>query len=171
MMKYKPWLWPIGIGALAEVMQPLSHFARPRLLDISDIHSGRVSVFDMDEIAARFVTRRHLKAVLAEQLHAYSSERGVSWINPYVMNYVSARSGLVTCISRDKPSLMAAASAVAEQLRRGEILHNVADTYDNLLAFLNGYLLMTVDEKRSAPAFGSFVISLNKSSIPYVGDV
>ena len=172
MMKYKPWMWPIGIGVLGKFV---SSFELP---STTASHGSNATTSRVDDFVGRFVTLRNYKLVLAEQLNLLRPTGQVPEsplvidptatydVNSEVLRYLRDRLSDVVCRASDT-FVPEDVVGIQDSLLSGRVLSNVYDSPKDFTTFLNSYLSLDGRAKASAAAMTAFVMSLNKSPLPF----
>jgi hypothetical protein len=165
-MKYKPWLWPLAIGALAQHCEPPQHPDTIGGLRLSAL-APVLPTHRVDNFVTRFVSRENYGRLLASDLHLHRpAGKDKILVNQRMEEYLIARLAALRARAESLSHYRQKTETARQWISSGEVKPGVLDTYDGLVGFLNGYLSLDERVRRRTRAFVSFVITLNKSGIP-----
>jgi hypothetical protein len=164
LLRYKPWLWPLGLASLAEFVVPrlTSPASRPPL----GIESAPLSTLEIDRFVDRFmfITRANYAELLSHHLNVVAPDGDTGYIVRRLgEKYIQRRIGnLAGAAERVDPHLIDKYSAY---LRKGAVIGSLGVDYVHFTAFLNAYAALPPAERMSARCTSSFVMSLNKTPL------
>lgn len=169
MMKFKPWLWPLGIATLAEFLLWKVNVSAPvaRLVDLGAI-DGSPDQLAIDDFVGEFVSgRSYRRAIVEHSQVVISRAAGTVTIRESALTRVMQRP-----LSSKAAQLLSEAAIASRRdeirnsLLSGAFVSGFGKTRADLVAFLDAYLGLDEEHRRRPKVMSAFILSLNKCGLP-----